>query len=221
MEELTQKEVVQLIINTAKTIRYKGLMLNERYLHHYFSHLLQQKGYILNLSEDSQRIQLHPEWPTYKKQTGLLFGQYLNTKGKYQPDPMGTAGFIDFTIGDYYKPEIGIEFSLKYGWSNEEIIYDFLKLLDRKNPFKMAISLNIIFRKHKLVRGARLTDLENHMNRALHEAIQRLKKGLCEDDRKLLFIITEIAKDNTRKHWVFTEINGKFEETKFSTYSNS
>jgi hypothetical protein len=212
MEEPAQNEVTQLIVQIAKTIRHRGFMLNERYLHHHFSHLLQQKRNMLNLSEDAA-IELHPEWPTYKKQTGLQFGQYLTVNGKYQPDPKGTAGFIDFAIGDYYTPEIGIEFSLKYGWSNEEIIYDFLKLMDRKNPFQLAISLNIIFRKRNLARKAGLTNLENHINNALEEAAHRLKKELCDNNRKILFIITEIAKDNTRRHWTCSKINGKFEQT--------
>lgn len=213
MRELTPTEVAQLVFQTAKSIKHKGLMLNERYLHHYFSHLLQQRWNMLNLTENYPNIELHPEWPTYKKQTELLFGKYSKKNGKYQPDPAGTAGFIDFAIGDYNKPEIGIEFSLKYGWSNEEMVYDFLKLLDGKNPFKMAISLNIIFRKDGLVRGARLADLESHMNGALNEAVHRLKNGICIDGRKLLFIITEIARDNTRRHWVCNQINGKFEKT--------
>jgi hypothetical protein len=172
---------------------------------------------MLNLTEDYQKIELHPEWPTYKKQTGLIFGKYSKENGKYQPDSKGKAGFIDFAIGDYEKPEIGIEFSLKYGWSNEEMVYDFLKLLDGKNPFKAAISLNIILRKDHLARGARLTDLESHMNSALHEAMYRLKKGVCTEKRKLQFIITEIAKHNTRRHWVCNEINGKFEKTDLNT----
>jgi hypothetical protein len=213
IRELTPTEVAQLVFQTAKSIRHKGLMLNERYLHHYFSHLLQQKWNMLNLTGDHPAILLHPEWPTYKKQTGLQFGQYSKMNGKYQPDLEGTAGFVDFAIGDYNKPEIGIEFSLKYGWSNEEMVYDFLKLLDGKNPFKMAISLNINFRRYSLVRGAGLTDLESHMNRALDEAVHRLKNGICIDERKLLFTITEIAKNNTRRHWVCNEMHGKFEKT--------
>jgi hypothetical protein len=215
MEESTQNEVAKLILITAKTIGNKGFMLNERYLHHYFSHLLQQKWDMLNLSEDS-KLKLHPEWPTYKKQTGLQYGQYAKTNGKYLPDAAGTAGFIDFAIGDYCKPQIGIEFSLKYGWSNEEMTYDFLKLLDRRNPFKMAISLNLILREHGLTHGAGLTDLENHMNSALQQATLRLKEQTCVERRKLLFVITEIAEDNTRRHWICNNMNGKFEKPTFS-----
>ncbi len=73
----------------------------------------------------------------------------------YLPNKNGGAGFIDFAIGDYNEPGIGIGFSLKYGWSHEEIVYDFLKLLDKKNPFKVSISFNIIFREKRLMSDAR------------------------------------------------------------------
>ena len=36
------------------------------------------------------------------------------------------AGFIDFAIGPYAKPEIGVEVCLKYGWPDEDVVYDFL-----------------------------------------------------------------------------------------------
>ena len=87
---------------------------------------------------------MHPEWPTFKKGTGLKYSKYKKINGKYQPYEEGSAGFIDFAIGDYNEPEIGIEFSLKYGWSNEAIVYDFLKLLDKNNPFKLLF-LTILY----------------------------------------------------------------------------
>lgn len=186
-------------------------MLNERYLHHYFSHLLQARWNLLNLTEVDQKTKLHPEWPTYKKQTRLLYGRYKKENGKYQPDPTGTAGFVDFAVGNYEKPETGIEFSLKYGWSNEEIVYDFLKLLDRKNPFKTSVSLNLIFRQELLVNGGHLIDLEKHINEALEEAVRRLGTGVCEQKRKLHLIVSEIAKDNSRRHWVCNKIEREFE----------
>ena len=93
------------------------------------------------------------------------------------------------------------------------MIYDFLKLLDRKNPFKLAISFNLLLRKHRLTRGARLTNLENHMNSTLQEATSRLKDQICDQRRKLLFIITEIAEDNTSRHWICNNMKGKFEKT--------
>ncbi|MCD6506565.1 hypothetical protein J7M22_08050, partial [Candidatus Poribacteria bacterium] len=126
----SRRDVLKVILEIAQSIKYGGLMLNERYLHHFFSHILQKKYNMLNLSGDNGNITLHPEWPTYKEQTKLDYGRYKKVNGKYYPDKNGTAGFIDFAIGDYNKPDIGIEFSLKYGWSHEEIVYDFLKLLD-------------------------------------------------------------------------------------------
>lgn len=187
-------------------------MLNERYLHHFFSHLLQDKYNLLNLTGDNRAITLHPEWPTYKKQTGLSYGRYRRENGKYRPNVDGTAGFIDFAIGNYKKPDIGIEFSLKYGWSNEEIIYDFLKLLDKKNPFEAAVSFNAIFRRGRLLKGRYLRNLEEHMNAAFREAANRLKNERCDNSRELHLLVTEIDKDNNRRHWHYDRTAHKFEK---------
>lgn len=212
VNNLSTKDVLKVILDIAQSIKYKGLMLNERYLHHYFSHLMQKKYNSLNLTGNNKVITLHPEWPTYKEQTSLNFGRYKKVNGIYQTDENGKAGFIDFAIGDYNKPDIGIEFTLKYGWSNEEIVYDFLKLLDKKNPFKVSISYNVIFRKDKLVKGGHLRDLKNHINAAYIEAINRLKYDICDDSREKYFIVTEIDKDNNRRHWYYNRTKCQFED---------
>ena len=41
MNDLNARDVLKVIVNIAQSIRHRGLMLNERYLHHYFSHQLQ------------------------------------------------------------------------------------------------------------------------------------------------------------------------------------
>ena len=82
------QEVVNVCLEIAKSIKHRGLMLNERYLHHYFSHVLQEKWNLMNLLEAKARIDLHPKWPTYKKQTNLLYGQYVNQEGSYVPARM-------------------------------------------------------------------------------------------------------------------------------------
>jgi len=205
-------DVLKVILEIAKSIKYDGLMLNERYLHHFFSHLLQEKYNLLNLTGDSSAITLHPEWPTYKEQTGLTFGRYKKKNSIYTPDASGTARFIDFTIGDYKEPDIGIEFSLKYGWSHKEILFDFVKLLDKKNPFKASISFNIIFRTKKLVKKGNLKDLEKHMNMAYKEAVNLLKNDICDDSRELYLIVTEIDEDNNRRHWHYDRTSSIFEE---------
>ena len=210
MNDLKAKDVLKIILEIAQSIRYNGSMLNERYLHHYFSCLLQKEYNLLNLTGDNKAITLHPEWPTYKERTNLTFSRYRNVNGIYKPCKNGKAGFIDFAIGNYEKPEIGIEFSLKYGWSNEEIVYDFVKLLDKKNPFKVSISFNIIFRQRRLAKGEDLGNLENHMNDAFKEAVNRLKNEVCDDSREIYFIITEIDKCNNRRHWHYDTTSNRF-----------
>jgi len=210
MNDLNARDVLKVIANIAQSIRHHGLMLNERYLHHFFSHQLQDKYGLLDLTRDSGAITLHPEWPTYKTQTGLLYGRYKKENGEYRPNLNGKAGFIDFAIGDYEKPDIGIEFQLKYGWAHEEIVYDFLKLLDGKNPFTTSISFNVIFRQTRLARGGHPRSLEEHMNDAIGEAKNRLGDGGCDDSRELHLIVTEIDKDNNRRHWHHDKASRRF-----------
>lgn len=210
MKKVKRKAVLKIILKIAESIKYSGLMLNERYLHHFFSHLLQEKFDLLNLTGSKKEIMLHPEWPTYKKQTKLKYGRYKREDKILIPNENGTAGFIDFAIGDYNKPDIGIEFSLRYGWSSEEIISDFLKLIDKKNPFKISMSLNIIFRQKGLVKGGYLRDLENHMNSAYTKAVKRLNKNICSNSRELYLIVSEIAHNNNR-HWHYDRKTDKFE----------
>jgi len=105
-----------------------------------------------------------------------------------------------------------IEFSLKYGWSNEEIVYDFLKLSDKKNPFKAAISFNVIFRKGRLVKGKSLRNLEEHMNEAFKEAVNRLNNERWDTSRELYLIVTEIDKNNNRRLWYYDRASSKFKK---------
>jgi len=201
---------LKVIINIAQSMRYCGPMLNERYLHHFFSHQLQEACDLLDLTGECDAIALHPEWPTYKTQTGLLYSRYKYEDGEYRLNPNGKSGFIDFAIGNYDKPDIGIEFTLKYDWAQEEIVYDFLKLLDGKNPFTTSISFNMIFRQIRLVKGGDLRDLEEHMNDAIEEAYKRLGNGGFDDSREIHLIVTEIDKDNNRRHWHYDKASGRF-----------
>ncbi|MCJ7631187.1 hypothetical protein MUP77_02120 [Candidatus Bathyarchaeota archaeon] len=207
---MTTRDVLKIVSNIAQSLKHSELRLNERYLHHFFSHVLQENYNILDLTSDTGLITLHPEWPTYKKQTRLFFGRYKEENGKYKVDANGKAGFIDFAIGDYMEPNIGIEFSLKYSWSNEDIIYDFLKLLDKKNPFRTSISFNVLFRKEGLSKGKHLANLEEHINGAFREAVNRLNGETCNTSRELYFIVTEIDKKNNRRHWHYDRESSEF-----------
>jgi hypothetical protein len=209
MKKLRTEDVLEVILRIAHSIKHSGLILNERYLHHFFSHFLQKKHDLLNLAGD-KRVTLHPEWPTFNKQTRLLYGRYKKENGKYKPNPNGTAGFIDFAIGNYYEPNIGIEFTLKYEWSHEEITYDFLKLLDKRNPFKISISFNVIFRHLRLVKDRSLRNLEERMNEAFRDAVKRLKSSI-DTSREIYFLIAEVDETDNRRFWHYNKVNDNFE----------
>lgn len=92
----------------------------------------------------------------------------------------GSPSFIDCAIGDYNAPEIAVEFSLKQSWSGEEVAYDFIKLIDPRNPFHVCFSHNLIVRNNRLASGGRLANLEARIEDALYEAIHRLDGDWCE-----------------------------------------
>lgn len=184
-----------------------GLMLNERYLHHLFSHSLQQatppgEANLLDYRGPTPGIMLHPEWPTYKEATGLLTGGRYSRPDKktFMPIEDGRkGGFIDFALGAYSQPEIGVEFMLKPSWSNEETVFDFMKLLDARNSsFKHVISFGIVLRANGLP-----TDAETYRSladKALAEAVRRLGQFYKQGDRTIYFVITEVASDGRRHH---------------------
>lgn len=176
-------------------------MQNERYLHHFLSVKFQQ-NYKVNYEKITES-RFHPEWPTYKKSTGIFCGRYKKEGTRYKVCSNGTAGFIDFAIGDYKSPEIGIEITSKFGWGNEEIIYDFVKLLDNKNPFKKVISINFIFREGKLTSGKNYENLINRINNTIKEVRTRLSENRFAKDRIICFLIIEIASlgKNKKRIW--------------------
>src|SRR5213594_4098569 len=94
------REVVLEILDLAGRIRTYP-EFNERYLHHALSARLQRKGMVLDPGAAREQLTLHPEWPTYKKATGIKFGRYGRVDGKYSPKPNGTTGWVDFTVGTY------------------------------------------------------------------------------------------------------------------------
>ena len=211
-KEILKEIVLHIVLDLAQSIKNHGGMLNERYLHHDFTHQLQNKYDLLNLTNEKTKIILHPEWPTYKKQTDLKYGRYKKNKEtkQYLPDEKGTAGFIDFAIGDYKAPYIGIEFLMSFGWSSEDAIFDFIKLLDKQNPFGVAISLIVILRDNKLTKNKDLENLEKAMNMAYEEALSRLGDNACDASRELYFIVVEIDKNNKRQFWHLERNNNAF-----------
>ena len=176
---------------------------NERYLHHYFSHKLQTQKYSVMYNDESSRV-IHPEWPTRKKERNNGNGgtyKCAKNKKKYNVDENGHSGFIDFAIGDYDKPEIGIEFTVSTSWKKEEVIYDMMKLMDSRNPFQKVISYNIVFRKEKLPEEGTtdFSDFKDAINDSLSVYQERLNDyKYYARKREYLFWVIEIGTNQTR-----------------------
>lgn len=154
-----------------------GRYLNERYLHHSFSHEVQSKStYNLDYGNRCQST-FHPEWTTQ--------GLYQEENGVYQlAQDKGTPGNIDFALGNYCKPDYGIEFKHSQGWNVKALRFDYMKLLDKCNEIGRAISLAVIFRKTELSPSD------------LREAIDRLEIELgsrLAADRQFLFVIVQVS----------------------------
>lgn len=203
---ITPFDVLSILREIASTL-HPDRGLNERYLHHAFSHRLQTLAPCLDLSQPRGTLLLHPEWPTFKDATSIAYAKYRDTtfpdgKDCYMPitEGSGSAGFIDFAIGPYDAPTIGVEFSLKTGWDDEEVVYDFLKVLDPRTPFTTTFSHNFIIRANNLAGGYRRDNLERHITGALEEAVHRLDTLGIAAHRDVYLIISEIAM-HERRHW--------------------
>lgn len=207
--DIDANSILEILLDVARQIKYAGGILNERYMHHLFTHLLQSKYESLHgVVEEEAPISLHPEWPTYKKATGLSYSRYRKADGKYYRNEGGKAGHIDFAIGDYRKPDVAVEFKLLYSQSNEDIgnieniIFDFIKLLDGNNPFQVSTSLHCIFRESSLAESGR-SSLKRKAEDALREAVRRLNvsNALCDGSRDLHLILTIVDELDNRQHW--------------------
>ncbi len=198
------------VVNNQKNL----LMFNERYLHHYFSKEVQNNGIDLNICGGN--IMIFPEWPTFKKYREKNFAKYKcikekanneeNIKKKCIPTKdinknYGSAGFIDFAIGSYNAPKIGIEFKYLTDWNNEAVTFDFLKLADKRNPFEVAIWFGLIFRENGF--SKKLT--EKIFRSAFCEALDRLNN--IEDNKKRTLertmFICALEVDNNNKRVCF------------------
>lgn len=177
--------------------------LNERYLHHYFTEKIQKEYPIV--FNDLNKSKLHPEWAT-ANQSRLNGGKYKKNGKMYEIDDNGTSGFIDFALGDYDNPQMGIEFKCNKSWHFQSIVFDYMKLMDNNNSLQKIISFSIIYRENKL--SNRLT--LNKINETITELRNRLNARLGTN-RSFIFWIVEIAVNSNEKNsWYCTNLNEKF-----------
>ncbi|MBN1810844.1 MAG: hypothetical protein JXA14_03315 [Anaerolineae bacterium] len=196
-----QRIVCNTIMDMAACIQVDdAARLNERHLHHTFSRVLQREGFSLGL--DGTEASLHPEWPTYKEAASLRFAKYRqNESGQYQPSQDGSPGFLDFAVGRFDCPVIGVEFTLKSGWSSEENTYDLIKLMDPRLPFQLGVSLNVVLRRTR----SRFTPIDAYLRKAHQQAQQRLRTVSGDFSTRSLFVIlVEILQTGDRQIWHLT-----------------
>lgn len=158
---------------------------NERYIHHYFSHRLQNKFPIVFNSINI--CMLHPEWATAKKGTNRC-AFYYKSGSKYLPSDKGASGFIDFAIGNLESPIVGIEFKMSKSFNKDGAIFDYTKLLDNRNRLDLAISIDIYYRRSKEIKVESL-------NENLQNATNILKDSKKLSNRQHYFWVIEYYKD--------------------------
>lgn len=201
--------VIEQLISELKDIDF-GAHYNERYLHHRFSWLLQNKYKEYRISF-SKECQFHPEWATcINGERGG--GWYKEEEGQYYPRNDGGAGFIDFAVGNVKNPDSAIEFKMSNSFNREGVIYDYMKLLDKKNSITSSFSLVVYYGRamHSIN-----IEVEN-LNSCVNEALNRLgSRAFIKDDilRTHSFYVLELINDKNRTVNCFLCKNTKFFES--------
>ena len=204
--------VREVVASTAQTINMNPDHANERYLHHHVSMRFQDSGLILDIT-GRRASNLHPEWPTFKQCSGITFAAYATVDRELVATLDGKrGGKIDFALGDYDRPSVGIEFWLGRSWNKRAVMDDFYKLLDPRNPFLLAVSHNIILRPNDLARGNDLEKLESGIIWAYEAIAPRLiQVAPLRVERTVIFLVTEVARNGERRHWSLNSSTSTFE----------
>ena len=212
--------IIDQLINELKTIKEpNNIHWNERYLHHKFSYLVQQKtDYRIDIIGASS---FHPEWATSIKGIREEGGIYAKINGKEEYEPrdfrkssrektqedqtVGTSGFIDFAIGDFMKPEYAIEFKMAKNMDAKGFAFDYMKLMDNRNKIAKAISLSVVYgRKVKLEK--------NELDSNLNNAIEKLKEKRYLDKRDICFYVIQIFDGGQPCVWKCNDLKEGFEK---------
>lgn len=184
-------EVISVIINDLEGLD-ANRHYNERYLHHLFSHMVQEE-YPISFTSG---YGLHPEWATVIKDV-RPGGWYKKQEDEYCPmNKEGSAGFIDFAVGEAGNPEYAIEFKMARKLDQEGVIFDYMKLMDGRNHFQKAISL-VVYYGHKT--HSSLCEVA-----ALNNCLETAQKRLGKDfrNRHHQFHVVEIIDGKIIRHLV-------------------
>lgn len=116
------------------------------------------------------------------------------------------GGFVDFALGDYRSPRLGVELTHQFDWNGEAFAYDVVKLLDKRVPFEAVYSLNFVLRYKQLSRMGAGDNFRAAMDDAAVKAVRRLnaREQLCGDRRRVWIVVVELAANHERKIWHLT-----------------
>jgi len=225
------------IIPSLRSLSTDRQHYNERYLHHLFSKLVQDR-YPVRLDyasseENRNSFSLHPEWATSiseedskrEEDPNREGGLYRFVKSKedgnhYEKVNRGFPGFIDFAIGNFKNPSCAIEFKMSEKFDKNAIAYDYMKLLDADNHLKSAVSLVVYYghrrpsKYFKIPKGKSLPDALNNLS---VDAVKDLGKFETDPDRPYAFYIVEVlnGKINNCFYCDNNAKGGKFERKNF------
>ena len=181
--ELDIESIMDSLIEDVKSIN-PDYHFNERYLHHLFSHKVQEKGPAISFKDKSV---LHPEWAT-SIQDLRQGGCYSYDKEKRQyiisDDPHG-AGFIDFAIGDESYPDYAVEFKMSKQLNKEGVVFDMMKLIDNRNRIKKKVFSVTIYYGHSSFSN---NMKKNNLEKCLSEAMKRLSINQISRDYRFVFV---------------------------------
>jgi len=110
----------------------------------------------------------------------------------------GFAGYIDFAIGKSENPDYAIEFKMANKLDVEGLIFDYMKLMDQRNPINKSISVAIYYGHTSHSRQCECAVL----NKYILEAKNRLRDLFV--NRPHYFYFMEIVKG--QKNGFFTAI---------------
>lgn len=179
---------------------------NERYLHHYFSHYLQKK---CPITFDGKSL-IHPEWATSKDGTNRS-AKYKDAGQCYEVNQeSGRTGYIDLAIGNLDHPSLAIEFKMSKHINSKGIEYDYLKLLDGRNPFEKGLSIVVLYGRKSWSKSI----YEELFPRYIKNAIHHLKNKHLPIRKDFSFFIIERHNGKTVIHCCAT-LDGLFTSIKF------
>lgn len=194
---LSTMEIIEAIHKTLNLVSSidSSNHFNERYIHHCFSRIIQEDTPV-SFNTDTG---LHPEWATFIKNV-RPFGRYKRNGYCYYPALNdGAAGYIDFAIGKSENPDYAIEFKMANKLDVEGLIFDYMKLMDQRNPIMTSISVAIYYGHTSHSRQCERTVLNN----CILEAKNRLRELFV--NRPHYFYLMEIVK--AQRNRLFTSID--------------